>query len=155
MNDDRPDWATATREQKIALMKPAAEKGRSARDLADLFQNCTRNAVIGFVVRNKKEIKLLGKPAKPSEFAPKAKVRNPKPVKVKEYRPPAPMPTPTPEPFIPEDQRLSLIQLTERTCKWPIGDPLQPGFYFCGQHSDEESPYCEFHHRRAIRLVAA
>src|ERR1700760_4543326 len=26
--------------------------------------------------------------------------------------------------FIPEDQRLNLLQLNEHTCKWPIGDPL-------------------------------
>ena len=26
--------------------------------------------------------------------------------------------------FIPEDKRLSLLQLSEDTCKWPIGDPL-------------------------------
>src|SRR5690606_42141236 len=47
--------------------------------------------------------------------------------------------------FIPEDKRLSLLQLTEHTCKWPIGDPLTKDFYFCGQHSLETGPYCDFH----------
>jgi GcrA cell cycle regulator len=55
--------------------------------------------------------------------------------------------------FIPEDQRLSLLQLSEVTCKWPIGDPLTPDFYFCGQHSLEGKPYCEFHARRAYHQV--
>ncbi len=55
--------------------------------------------------------------------------------------------------FIPEDQRLNLLQLNEHTCKWPIGDPLTPDFYFCGQHSDEGKPYCEFHSRRAYHQI--
>jgi len=55
--------------------------------------------------------------------------------------------------FIPEDQRLSLLQLNEHTCKWPIGDPLTPDFYFCGQHSDEGKPYCDFHSRRAYHQI--
>jgi GcrA cell cycle regulator len=55
--------------------------------------------------------------------------------------------------FIPEDKRLSLLQLNEHTCKWPIGDPLTKDFYFCGQHSLETGPYCEFHSRRAYHQV--
>lgn len=55
--------------------------------------------------------------------------------------------------FIPEDKRLSLLQLNEHTCKWPIGDPLTKDFYFCGQHSLETGPYCEFHSRRAYHQL--
>ncbi|MHB1111486.1 MAG: GcrA family cell cycle regulator, partial [Devosia sp.] len=55
--------------------------------------------------------------------------------------------------FIPIEQRLSLLQLNEQTCKWPIGDPLSADFYFCGQHSNEGKPYCEFHSRRAYHQI--
>ena len=55
--------------------------------------------------------------------------------------------------FIPVEQRLTLLQLNEHTCKWPIGDPLTPDFYFCGQHSDEGKPYCDFHSRRAYHQL--
>jgi GcrA cell cycle regulator len=55
--------------------------------------------------------------------------------------------------FIPEDKRLSLLQLSESTCKWPIGDPLSKDFYFCGQHSLETGPYCDFHSRRAYHQM--
>jgi GcrA cell cycle regulator len=55
--------------------------------------------------------------------------------------------------FIPEDKRLNLLQLSEQTCKWPIGDPLTKDFYFCGQHSLESGPYCEFHSRRAYHQM--
>lgn len=54
---------------------------------------------------------------------------------------------------VPMSRRLELTQLTERTCKWPIGDPLTPDFYFCGQHSNEGKPYCEFHSRRAYHQI--
>ncbi len=59
----------------------------------------------------------------------------------------------TQELFIPEDKRLNLLQLNEHTCKWPIGDPLTKDFYFCGQHSLETGPYCDFHSRRAYHQV--
>ena len=55
--------------------------------------------------------------------------------------------------FIPVEQRLTLLQLSEETCKWPIGDPLTPDFFFCGQHSEEGKPYCEFHSRRAYHQI--
>lgn len=59
----------------------------------------------------------------------------------------------TQELFIPVEQRLTLLQLSEHTCKWPIGDPLTPDFYFCGQHSDDGKPYCDFHSRRAYHQM--
>ena len=55
--------------------------------------------------------------------------------------------------FIPVEQRLTLLQLSEHTCKWPIGDPLTADFYFCGQHANDGRPYCEFHSRRAYHQV--
>lgn len=42
-------------------------------------------------------------------------------------------------------RRLSLIELTERTCKWPIGDPATDDFWFCGLPSVAGKPYCEAH----------
>ncbi|GHA31494.1 GcrA cell cycle regulator [Devosia pacifica] len=60
---------------------------------------------------------------------------------------------PVQEMQVPEGQRLSLLELNEHTCKWPIGDPLSKDFYFCGQHSGEGQPYCEFHSRRAYHQM--
>ena len=55
--------------------------------------------------------------------------------------------------FIPVEERLSLLQLNESTCKWPIGDPLTADFFFCGGHAEENKPYCEFHSRRAYHQI--
>ena len=42
-------------------------------------------------------------------------------------------------------KRLSLMDLTERTCKWPIGDPSTEAFWFCGHPSEQGKPYCSTH----------
>ncbi|RFU13424.1 GcrA cell cycle regulator [Rhodobacteraceae bacterium W635] len=42
-------------------------------------------------------------------------------------------------------KRISLMDLTERTCKWPIGDPATDDFYFCGLPVQSGKPYCEAH----------
>ncbi len=44
-----------------------------------------------------------------------------------------------------KSKRLSLMQLTERTCKWPVGDPATDDFWFCGLPSTPGKPYCEAH----------
>ncbi len=42
-------------------------------------------------------------------------------------------------------RKLSLLELTERTCKWPIGDPATEEFWFCGLPVKAGKPYCEAH----------
>ena len=42
-------------------------------------------------------------------------------------------------------KKLTLMELTERTCKWPIGDPATPEFWFCGLPVQQGKPYCDAH----------
>lgn len=42
-------------------------------------------------------------------------------------------------------RKLTLLELNERTCKWPIGDPSTDDFYFCGLPCAPDKPYCEAH----------
>ncbi|MCF3593117.1 GcrA cell cycle regulator [Rhodobacteraceae bacterium LMO-12] len=42
-------------------------------------------------------------------------------------------------------KRLGLMELTERTCKWPVGDPATDDFWFCGLPVQAGKPYCEAH----------
>ncbi len=42
-------------------------------------------------------------------------------------------------------KRLTLMELTERTCKWPVGDPATENFWFCGLPTQTGKPYCEAH----------
>ena len=42
-------------------------------------------------------------------------------------------------------KKISLLELTERTCKWHVGDPATEEFWFCGLPSQAGKPYCEAH----------
>lgn len=42
-------------------------------------------------------------------------------------------------------KRLNLMELTEKTCKWPVGDPATDDFWFCGLAVQQGKPYCEAH----------
>ncbi len=42
-------------------------------------------------------------------------------------------------------RKIGLMDLTERTCKWPIGDPATEEFWFCGLPVQPGKPYCEAH----------
>ncbi|MGE0502142.1 MAG: GcrA family cell cycle regulator [Rhizobiaceae bacterium] len=52
---------------------------------------------------------------------------------------------------VPISRRLPLVQLTERTCKWPNGDPLTEEFNFCGNDTADTGPYCTYHSRIAFQ----
>jgi len=65
----------------------------------------------------------------------------------------------TPEPrvsgeVVPISRNLTLVQLSDRTCKWPLGDPLSADFRFCGNSSNDASPYCQYHARIAFQPVS-
>ncbi|MDP2737337.1 MAG: GcrA family cell cycle regulator [Pseudorhodobacter sp.] len=52
-------------------------------------------------------------------------------------------------------RKLALMDLTERTCKWPIGDPATEAFWFCGLPSVPGKPYCEAHVSVAFQPMSA
>ncbi|MEM6942105.1 MAG: GcrA family cell cycle regulator [Pseudomonadota bacterium] len=100
------------------------------------------------------------KPArKPVEAAPRAEPTAPKPVSARKQIIPAGQPLP-PQPSANEispealakvsaiekkAKKLTLMELTERTCKWPVGDPATDDFWFCGLPVQQGKPYCEAH----------
>ncbi len=51
--------------------------------------------------------------------------------------------------------KLSLMELTERTCKWPIGDPSRGEFYFCGHPVIAGKPYCKGHAAAAYQPMSS
>jgi GcrA cell cycle regulator len=54
-----------------------------------------------------------------------------------------------PDLVIPVEERKTLVQLENNHCRWPIGDPLEAEFHFCGKDKITGLSYCEFHARRA------
>lgn len=53
----------------------------------------------------------------------------------------------------PKPLKLALTDLTEKTCKWPIGDPATEEFHFCGHGVGESGPYCRYHAKLAYQPV--
>ena len=47
--------------------------------------------------------------------------------------------------------RRTLLELNEETCRWPIGDPGHPDFFFCGGQTITGLPYCAYHSRVAYQ----
>jgi GcrA cell cycle regulator len=112
--------------------------GLSASDIARQL-GATRSGVLGKVMR-------LGlTPRKSSEFKPgpprpKAIARR---AVTQEEKPPPP---PEPEPAPPKPRRLTLLQLREHHCRWPIED--NP-FRFCGAYRQSGETYCAYHRDKA------
>jgi GcrA cell cycle regulator len=45
----------------------------------------------------------------------------------------------------------TVVTLERHDCRWPIGDPRQPEFHFCGARQLPGRPYCELHWRMAFQ----
>jgi GcrA cell cycle regulator len=56
---------------------------------------------------------------------------------------------------IPLHERASILTLKESMCHWPIGDPTEEDFHFCGRKKDGPTPYCDHHARMAYQPAQA
>ena len=69
----------------------------------------------------------------------------------------APIPPAPPRRLVPAKpspeiaDKTSLLDLTERICKWPMGHPGEPDFHFCGEKVNPGFPYCVEHCGRAYQ----
>lgn len=85
------------------------------------------------------------KPAPIAKTAAKAAAPSAAPVKTPPFNQPL-----TPEvmarPLMVHDGKvISILELTEKTCRWPIGDPKDPAFGYCGLTVHPNFPYCPGH----------
>jgi len=69
----------------------------------------------------------------------------------------APIPPAPPRRLIPAKpspeiaDKTSLLDLSEKVCKWPMGHPGEPDFHFCGVDVNPGFPYCVEHCGRAYQ----
>ena len=47
--------------------------------------------------------------------------------------------------------RKTVLTLTDACCRWPIGDPRQADFHFCGKPKRAGQSYCQEHYRKAYQ----
>ncbi len=130
-------------EERVELLTKLWAEGLSASQIARTLGEVTRNAVIGKVHR----LGLSGRATPSRAERPRVAIRR-KPVINK------PVMT---EPEIIEEEVLedgawaTVMTLTERMCKWPIGHPGSKEFHFCGRSAPTSAPYCEAHVRLAYQ----
>lgn len=55
---------------------------------------------------------------------------------------------------LPVSERVTILDLRDSMCRWPIGDPARPGFGFCGGRASTGLPYCDEHCRLAYQPAA-
>ena len=128
--------------EKVEKLKELWSKGHTASQIAELLGDTTRNAVIGKAHRLNLEARAPSKQSNtPKSKDPKQQTR----------RSSAPMSRKAKFQSILLDKNFeaenpkSLEELTEETCKWPIGHPNEEKFYFCGRKPESDFPYCKLH----------
>jgi GcrA cell cycle regulator len=67
-------------------------------------------------------------------------------VKVVERAEPAEEPAPARQAeVVPLHEGVSLLDLKASSCRWPLGDPAEEGFVFCGAKTAPGETYCKCH----------
>src|SRR5262245_18489535 len=152
-------------DERVEQLKKLWSDGLSASQIAAELGGITRNAVIGKVhrlglyCRAKAPSSTVPRPRKPRTSspmfrAPRAMLRGNTALAMPAVEYEA---EPEPEPIeniIPLGQRCTLLELNDEKCHWPIGDPGQPDFFFCGGKTGTGIPYCGYHARIAYQPVA-
>jgi GcrA cell cycle regulator len=139
-------------DERVALLRKLWAEGLSASQIAKQLGQVTRNAVIGKVHR----LGLAGR-ATPSRPA-KRPVRTARPRVIGPSAPRMRMPSHVPTVVIPDLEPMkledgkaaSVLTLSDSMCKYPIGDPTDVEFAFCGRGS-VGGPYCADHARLAYQ----
>jgi GcrA cell cycle regulator len=128
-------------DERVSLLKQLWGEGKTAAEIAKVLgDGITRNAVIGKAHRLRLSSRLspiqqnTGKKTK-SE-APVARLVKPVPLKAVEFK----------------GKGVKMIDLNVRMCRWPVGDPKDENFSFCGCDSVAGLPYCEDHARAAYQV---
>lgn len=52
---------------------------------------------------------------------------------------------------VPMSLKVTIVELRESMCKWPIGDPSSMEFRYCGSPSYTGTPYCQYHGKLAYQ----
>ncbi len=104
-------------DERIKQLKKLWQKGKSAAEIGKAL-GLSKNAVLGKAHR-------LGLPTRPLTLKPEKKVTSDTP--------------------LPKIGKTLLMDLKRQTCHWPIGDPKDEDFYFCGAQCVTGKPYCPEH----------
>jgi GcrA cell cycle regulator len=153
-------------EERIALLQKLWLDGMSASRIAtELADGLTRNAVIGKVYRLGLSGRSKTSPTAEAQTRPRQKTA-PRSTQPRMTAPlvqgntalaivPCEMESieiAVENVVVPITAPVTVVDLNESTCRWPIGDPTQPEFHFCGAaKTPGAGPYCAHHSRIAYQ----
>jgi GcrA cell cycle regulator len=161
MSDVSLTWT----DERVESLRQHWAEGKSASQIAALLgHGLTRNAVIGKVHR----LGLAGRAKSPGPSAPRPRPPSSAPAH-RIAAPRAPMigvvprvvrganalalapetlldaqPRILESVVLPMSPRVTIVELREAMCRWPLGDPTSPEFRYCGAPSSS-GPYCAHH----------
>ncbi|MBJ3776854.1 GcrA family cell cycle regulator [Acuticoccus mangrovi] len=149
-------------DDRIETLRKLWADGLSASQIATALGGVSRNAVIGKIHRLGLSGRVKSPKARtPAKRAPVAPQRPAQPaparvmavgataVKVVERELPAPVVLPEAE-IVSLHGGVTLLELTHSCCRWPIGDPSDANFRFCGARTAAGEVYCRAHAEQAF-----
>ena len=133
---------TPERESKLrALWK----KGHTASQIAALIGETTRNAIIGKAHRLNLQARASSKKSSLKVNTVNTGNNNTPEIKTQKLGRKARFKALLLDKNFEQENPKKLEELTDETCRWPIGHPYEENFYFCGRKSIEKFPYCKLH----------
>ena len=130
---------TPERQKKL---KELWKKGYTASQIATMIGETTRNAVIGKAHRLNLEARVVSKKTSTTLISKK---ENNVTIKQEKLSRKARFKSLLLDKNFEAENPKKLEELTENTCRWPIGHPYEEKFYFCGRKPLEKFPYCKLH----------
>ena len=132
--------------ERIEKLKKLWEEGLTASRIATELGDVTRNAVIGKAHRLGLSGRMASKgPISGISIIRKKKIHIPKDQKIIEIE------TQSNEPMNPTP----FSGIRDGLCRWPIGEPENSNFKFCGRTTNEDFVYCKEHHKKAYQPLSA
>ena len=129
-------------DEKVEKLKELWGKGNTASQIAEIIGGISRNAVIGKAHRLNLSAKIKTRTATSNKnFDYILEDKNTKKRKIRGSRFKSLI---IEKDFEPEQPK-QLEELDENSCKWSIGHPDEPSFYFCGRTSLKDFSYCKLH----------
>ena len=133
-------------DERVTLLRKLWGEGKTAAEIAGQLGGVTRNAVIGKAHRLKLSNRISpiqqntkSAPRPSEEKQPVARIAKPAEVAAKK--------TPL------KIKDVKMVDLKEKMCRWPSGDPKDADFIFCGHDHMPGLPYCPEHARQAYQVA--
>ncbi len=129
-------------EERVNRLRELWGKGSTASEISKIIGGVSRNAVIGKAHRLNLSAKIKTRTATSNQdFDSSVENKNFKSRKGRRSKFKSLI---IEKDFEPENPK-QLEELTDNDCKYPIGHPDEPNFYFCGRSSLKDFSYCKLH----------